>query len=164
VIILAILQTHYAKKIKSEALHADSAHYKADIAMNTAVILCFLASSKLHWIDSLAGGGIVLYFVTIAIMIGKKSLDCLLDRSLPASTNTQISEIVTEAVKDIGAAQFSVVTRHLGRGEFILVKVTYDQDTTTQNISMQQERMEANIHEHFPRSYVVVSNIFKEKH
>jgi cation diffusion facilitator family transporter len=160
VIILAIIQTHYAKKIKSEALHADSAHYKADIAMNTAVILCFLASNKLHWIDTLAGGGIVLYFLTIAIMIGKKSIDCLLDRSLPLSINSKISEIVNE----VGVTQFSVMTRHLGRGEFILVKVMYDQNTPTQNISVQQKRVEANIHEHFPRSYVVVSNTFEEKH
>ncbi|MDR0633338.1 MAG: cation diffusion facilitator family transporter [Holosporales bacterium] len=159
VVLLAVIQTHYAKKIKSAALRADSAHYKADIAMNAAVILCFLASSKLHWLDSLVGIGIVVYFFVIAIMIGKRSLDCLLDRSLPIETNSKISEIVDNA----GVTQFSVVTRHLGRGEFILVKVTHKQNASTANISAQQKRVESDIHKQFPRSYVVVSNIFEER-
>ncbi|MDR3285736.1 MAG: cation diffusion facilitator family transporter [Holosporales bacterium] len=121
-IAMAFIQTYYSKKIKSHALKADSAHYKADIAMNITVIVCFFTSKELPWVDATIGLGIAIYFLIIAFFVGKAALSSLLDKSLPNNIKQKIYEIIANT----GITDTFIMTKSIGRNEFILVNILYN--------------------------------------
>jgi ferrous-iron efflux pump FieF len=157
---LMFIQSHVSKKTQSLALKADAAHYKTDVAINVVVLIGFLLSTNLSWMDITIGCVIVVYLFITAYTIGLSAVNVLLDRSLDAGIVQQIKDIVTASGEKI----FSLKTHSLGRGEFILIELAESKDNTNKqgsntDLSLKDrlKNIEQLIHNKFEKSFVVVT-------
>jgi cation diffusion facilitator family transporter len=157
IICVACAQGFYAKKMKSSALLADAAHYKADVVTNFMIIVGFLTSQKIRWLDATIGISISIYFLMIAFSVGKRALNTLLDKALPAEVIRKVEELVISCGI---APPISIATKHLGRSEFFLVQRLFSKSESTEDFANKQKIVEAVIHEAFPTAYVIIKPNF----
>ena len=82
-----------AKKHKSQALEADALHFSTDVWSSLVVLAgLILANFGILAADSIAALIVALIVITIAVRLGKRSVDVLLDRA-PENAAELISKI-----------------------------------------------------------------------
>lgn len=93
---LVTYQKLVIKKSKSLAIEADSAHYAGDIGIHMGVIIAILAEVYLGWTwaDPAIAIVITLWLAKLALGIGKKAIDMLMDRELPEDEREIIKTII----------------------------------------------------------------------
>lgn len=93
---LLAYQRHVVARTGSQAIAADSLHYRSDLATNLAVVLSLLVAGPfgLWWLDIATGVAIAFWLVRGAAQIGRRAIDTLMDRELPDSERASIAAAV----------------------------------------------------------------------
>lgn len=113
-----------ARKYNSQALEADALHFSTDI-LSSSVVLIGLVGALLgfHFLDSIAALIVAFIVLVIALKLGKKAVDVLIDRS-----PSDVAEKIIEISKDIPEITNVHDLRVRSAGAFILVEMNIHVD------------------------------------
>jgi len=164
VLLLAILltigllafQRFVVARTDSIAISADSMHYRADLFTNLAVILAMLLVEATGWavIDPLFGLGIVGLLLYSATGVGRRALDMLMDRELPAETRSRIRKLALGHPKAHDVHDLR--TRRAGSDVFIELHLELDGDLDLEQAHAITHEVEARIRAAFPEADILV--------
>ena len=123
---LIVYQRRVVSQTHSVAVHADAAHYLADLVTNIGVVVALLLTVLLDWhlADPVIAIGVAAIMLYTALGVGRTSLDQLMDRELPDTERARIKRIVLahDAVKSL----HDLKTRAAGLTNFIQVHIEMD--------------------------------------
>jgi ferrous-iron efflux pump FieF len=97
-LILVAFQQWVAKVTMSQAILADSLHYRVDIMTNSSIIisLAVIHFWKIYWIDSAIAVAISVYLLYNAYDLGRDAVRLLLDKELSNEIRDSIFQIVAK--------------------------------------------------------------------
>lgn len=122
---LVLLQKRALEKTNSTVVEADSLHYKADLFLNSAVLLALvLAQYGWWWADGVFAVLIAIFIGQQAIDLGYRSIQSLLDRELDSDTREQIKTLALEDKRVMGLHDLR--TRQSGKTTFIQMHLELD--------------------------------------
>lgn len=154
-IVLVSFQSYVIKLTGSQAVKADSLHYRSDVLLNSAVLLALVLSSQgfsnADAIFAILLGGYILWS---ALQIGYDAIQTLLDRQLPDEECQQISDIccAVEGVRGI----HDLKTRISGPMRFIQLHLELDDDLPLVKAHALADLAEMQLKEHFPISDILI--------
>jgi ferrous-iron efflux pump FieF len=155
-LLLVMFQRHVVQVTGSQAINADSVHYRADLLTNLSVLISLMLSVRLGWlwIDPAMGAGIALYLGWHAFGIGRDAVHVLMDHELPPETRTRIKEIVLAhpEVRDL----HDLRTRESGSTQFIELHVEVDGEMTVAAAHDVTDAIEAELFAAFPAAEVIL--------
>ena len=101
---LLVLQHRVVKATGSNAVHADSLHYRSDLLLNGSILVALvLASFGWPQLDAWFGLGIAGYILWSAIQIARQSFSVLMDEELPADVSQNMLELACSVPGVLGA-------------------------------------------------------------
>ncbi|MCX5786575.1 MAG: cation-efflux pump [Elusimicrobia bacterium] len=151
---------HTAEKWGSQALEADALHFESDIWSSYVVLAglgCVLAANRfnLPWMvkaDSIAALGVAIIVVHACWVLGKKSVDDLID-AIPGG----LREKVASAARVAGVAEvLKTRVRRSGPEIFADVTLSVQHGTTFEKSHHIADMAEASVKEAIPQADVVV--------
>ena len=154
-IVLVSFQSYVIKLTGSQAVKADSLHYRSDVLLNSAVLLALVLSSQgfsnADAIFAILLGGYILWS---ALQIGYDAIQTLLDRQLPDEECQQISDIccAVEGVRGI----HDLKTRISGPMRFIQLHLELDDDLPLVKAHELADLAEMQLKVHFPISDILI--------
>ena len=155
-IVLVLYQRYVIRKSRSIAIRADSLHYVGDILVNLAIIAALALSIYLDWYiaDPLFALGVAGYVLYNAWEIVKVSMDQLMDRELPDADRDRITEIARAHphVRNLHELR----TRSSGLTTFIQMHIEMDPEITLVRAHEISDEVEAELHEAFPNSEIII--------
>ncbi|HYJ47970.1 MAG TPA: cation diffusion facilitator family transporter, partial [Pyrinomonadaceae bacterium] len=147
-----------ASETESPALHADAFHYVTDIYTNTGALLALVivGLTPFKIADPIISIGIAFYILWSAVMVGRESVDILMDRRLPLPVHEQVAEIISR-YKDQGVLGFhDLKTRRSGSQKFIDVHLEVERDMRLQEAHDVSVRVLRAIEAEIPRTRVQI--------
>ncbi|MBP5101288.1 cation diffusion facilitator family transporter [Pseudomonas protegens] len=103
-IALLLLQHRVIRATGSNAVRADSLHYRSDLMLNGSILLALvLAAFGLHQVDAWFGLGIAVYILWSAIQIARESFSVLMDQELPPDVSQHMLELACSVPGVLGA-------------------------------------------------------------
>ncbi|EPJ95084.1 MULTISPECIES: cation diffusion facilitator family transporter [Pseudomonas] len=101
---LLALQHRVVKATGSNAVRADSLHYRSDLMLNGSILLALvLASVGFPQLDAWFGLGIAVYILWSAIQIGRESFAVLMDQELPSDVSENMLALACGVPGVLGA-------------------------------------------------------------
>lgn len=101
---LLMLQHRVIKATGSNAVRADSLHYRSDLMLNGSILLALvLASVGFPQLDAWFGLGIAVYILWSAIQIGRESFAVLMDQELPSDISENMLSLACAVPGVLGA-------------------------------------------------------------
>lgn len=101
---LLMLQHRAIKATGSNAVRADSLHYRSDLMLNGSILLALvLASVGFPQLDAWFGLGIAVYILWSAIQIGRESFAVLMDQELPSDISENMLSLACAVPGVLGA-------------------------------------------------------------
>ena len=101
---LLVLQHRVIKATGSNAVRADSLHYRSDLMLNGSILLALvLASVGFPQLDAWFGLGIAVYILWSAIQIGRESFAVLMDQELPSDISENMLSLACAVPGVLGA-------------------------------------------------------------
>lgn len=101
---LLVLQHRVVKATGSNAVRADSLHYRSDLLLNGSILMALvLASFGWPQLDAWFGLGIAGYILWSAIQIARQSFSVLMDEELPADVSQNMLELACSVPGVLGA-------------------------------------------------------------
>ena len=101
---LLVLQHRVVKATGSNAVRADSLHYRSDLLLNGSILVALvLASFGWPQLDAWFGLGIAGYILWSAIQIARQSFSVLMDEELPADVSQNMLELACSVPGVLGA-------------------------------------------------------------
>jgi cation diffusion facilitator family transporter len=150
-----------ARKYNSQALEADALHFSTDIWSSAVVLLgLILAQFGLFFADSVAALAVALIVLGVSWRLGKRATDVLLDRS-PAPLVAKLESVLNQAQGILRYHDLKVRTS--GAENFIEVTIHVQPGLTLEKAHAISHRVEKQINNAVPRSYVHV-HIEPDKH
>ncbi|HKR02122.1 MAG TPA: cation diffusion facilitator family transporter [Pyrinomonadaceae bacterium] len=153
---LVIRLRRVARETESPALQADAMHYVTDIYSNSSALLALVIVSLTPWqvADPLISTLIGIYILWSAAMVGKESIDALMDRRLPLKVDNQIAEVVRR-YRDQGVHGFhDLRTRRSGSQKFIDLHLEVERNMRLQEAHDLTVRVLRAIEAEIPRARV----------
>lgn len=155
---LALLayQRHVVKQTGSQAIAADSLHYRSDLATNLAVALSLLLSGPLAlwWLDAVTGVAIAVWLATGATRIGRQAIDTLMDRELPDEVRARIAASVRQEPQVVDLHDLR--TRRSGDTIFIEMHVELPAGMSVRDAHMVCENIERRLQELLPGAEITL--------
>jgi len=154
-LILVSFQSYVIKLTGSQAVKADSLHYRSDLLLNAAVLLALVLSSQgfanADAIFAILLGGYILWSV---LQIGYDAIQTLLDRQLPEEECQQISDIccAVDGVRGI----HDLKTRISGPMRFIQLHLELDDDLPLVKAHELADLAEMQLKAQFPISDILI--------
>ena len=101
---LLALQHRVVKATGSNAVHADSLHYRSDLLLNGSILVALVMAS-FGWpqLDAWFGLGIAAYILWSAVQIARQSFSVLMDEELPADVSQNMLELACSVPGVLGA-------------------------------------------------------------
>ena len=101
---LLVLQHRVVKATGSNAVRADSLHYRSDLLLNGSILVA-LVLARFGWpqLDAWFGLGIAGYILWSAIQIARQSFSVLMDEELPADVSQNMLELACSVPGVLGA-------------------------------------------------------------
>jgi len=154
--LLVAYQRYVIKRTRSLAIAADSLHYLGDLYTNLGVLASLNITAYFGWIrfDALVGAGIALYILYTSWVIGRKSLDVLMDRELPDTARHQIIEIALAHPKVWGIHDLR--TRSAGLQDFIQMHLDMDEQLSLLEAHEVANDVELAISKAFPHAEIII--------
>jgi ferrous-iron efflux pump FieF len=155
-IALVIRLKRVARETESPALHADAMHYVTDIYSNASALLALVIVGLTPWqiADPLISTLIAIYILWSAAMVGRESIDALMDRRLPLKVNEQVAEVVNR-YRDEGVLGFhDLRSRRSGSQKFIDLHLEVERDMRLQEAHDVTVRVLRAIEAEIPRARV----------
>lgn len=147
-----------ARETESPALQADAAHYLTDIFTNLGALLALVIVGLTPWqiADPAISIAIAFYILWSAILVGRESIDVLMDRRLPLDVDEQIA-VVVSSYRDQGVLGFhDLRTRRSGSQKFIDLHLEVARDMSLQDAHDISVRVLRAIEAEIPRARVQI--------
>ena len=153
---LVLFQHHVVKRSGSIAISADKAHYATDLVSNVAVGVAIFLSGTFDqpMIDAGMAAVVALYLVRGAWLVGRDSLDVLMDRELPEADRSRIADIARADpdVRDV----HDLKTRSAGLTKFIQLHIELDPALPLLGAHEIGDRVEAELQRAFPDAEIIL--------
>ena len=152
---LVLFQRRVVARTGSVAVAADSLHYVGDVLLNGAVIAALALTAWLHLplLDPLFAIAIAGWILRSAWLIGRSSLDLLMDRELPDAERERILAIA-RAHPDVRGVH-DLRTRSAGTQVFIQLHLDLDATMTLGRAHAIADEVEHRILAAFPHAEVI---------
>ena len=153
---LMMFQTYVVRRTRSLAVTADRAHYTTDFVTNIAVGFGIVAAIRLNepLIDLAVALGVAIYLVTGAWVIGRTSIDVLMDHELPEEDRRRILDIVHHQPGVRSAHDLR--TRSAGLTKFIQLPVVLHPNMSLGRAHIMGDSIQAAIQEAFPQAEIIL--------
>ena len=101
---LLTLQHRVVKATGSNAVHADSLHYRSDLLLNGSILVALVMAS-FGWpqLDAWFGLGIAAYILWSAVQIARQSFSVLMDKELPTEVSERMLALACSVPGVLGA-------------------------------------------------------------
>lgn len=155
-LLLVAFQRHVIKQTGSQAISADSLHYRADLFTNLAIVASLLLTQRLGllWLDPAMGAMIAIYLGWNAYLIIQSAVHVLMDHELPPATRQRIKDIVL-AHPEVQSLH-DLRTREAGSTQFIELHVEVDGGMTVRAAHDVTDAIEAELFAAFPTAEVIL--------
>ena len=155
-IILVCFQHMVAKKTNSQAIIADSLHYKVDILTNLSIIVSLIAVRffGITQVDTLTAVLIAIYLLWNAFALGKDAVGLLLDRELDEKIREDVLNII--ASHSIKPKAHDLRTRDLGAGYMFEFHLELDGQLDLHTAHKYTDEVEALITKKYPDAQVII--------
>ncbi len=153
---LLAFQRRVVRLSGSQAIAADSLHYRSDLLTNLAILAGLLAAERLGWLwlDPLLGVGVALYLLAAVAGVGRRAIDELMDVELPRREREAIRGIVL-ARPDV-AGLHDLRTRRSGRTVFIEMHLELDPEMTVRAAHAITEEIERALRARYPEAEIAI--------
>lgn len=152
---LLILQHRVIRETGSNAVRADSLHYRSDLLLNGSILLALMLA-RFGWpqLDALFGLGIALYILWSAVQIARESTAILMDQELPADIGERMLELVC-AIPGVKGAH-DLRTRVSGNRWFVQLHLELSGELKLHDAHELCVQASAAIRQRYPRADVMV--------
>ena len=152
---LLILQHRVIRATGSNAVRADSLHYRSDLLLNGSILIALvLAGFGWHQLDAWFGLGIAVYILWSAIQIARESFTVLMDEELPTDVSQHMLELACGVPGVLGAHDLR--TRVSGNQWFVQLHLELPGELTLSVAHGISDQAAAAIHSAYPRAEVLV--------
>ena len=152
---LLMLQHRVIKATGSNAVRADSLHYRSDLLLNGSILLALiLAGFGWHQVDAWFGLGIAVYILWSAVQIARESFAVLMDEELPPDVSQHMLELACSVPGVLGAHDLR--TRISGNQWFVQLHLELPGELTLSVAHGISDQAAAAIHSAYPRAEVLV--------
>lgn len=152
---LLTLQHRVIRETGSNAVRADSLHYRSDMLLNGSILLALvLASFGWHQLDPWFGLGIAGYIFWSAIQIARQSFAVLMDEELPPDVSQHMLELACSVPGVLGAHDLR--TRISGNHWFVQLHLELPGELTLLVAHGISDQAADAIHAAYPRTEVLV--------
>ena len=153
----AVVLLHAGKKHHSITLEADAHHLMTDVWTSAGVLIGIGAVYATGWLilDPLIAIAVAVNIVWTGFQLLRRSVDGLMDMSLPTDELAIIHEIIGRYVTQQGIAYSSLKTRQAGSHKFISVHILVPANWTVQRGHDLLDLLEADIEKTLYGSHVL---------
>ncbi|NBF09391.1 cation diffusion facilitator family transporter [Pseudomonas sp. Fl4BN1] len=152
---LLTLQHRVIRITGSNAVRADSLHYRSDMLLNGSILLALvLAAFGWHQVDAWFGLGIAVYILWSAIQIARESFSVLMDEELPVDVSQHMLELACSVPGVLGAHDLR--TRISGSHWFVQLHLELPGDLTLSVAHSISDQAADAIHQAYPQAEVLV--------
>ena len=151
---LLMLQHRVVRETGSNAVRADSLHYRSDLLNGSILLALVLAAMGLHQVDAWFGLGIAAYILWSAIHIARESFAVLMDEELPPDVSQHMLELARGVPGVLGAHDLR--TRVSGNHWFVQLHLELPGDLTLSVAHDISDQAADAIHAAYPRAEVLV--------
>ena len=152
---LLVLQHRVIKQTGSNAVRADSLHYRSDMLLNGSILIALvLAGFGFEQLDAWFGLGIAGYILWSAIQIARESFSVLMDEELPADVSQHMLELACSVPGVLGAHDLR--TRISGNHWFVQLHLELPGELTLSVAHGISDQAADAIHQAYPRAEVLV--------
>ncbi|EJM07051.1 MULTISPECIES: cation diffusion facilitator family transporter [unclassified Pseudomonas] len=152
---LLMLQHRVIKQTGSNAVRADSLHYRSDLLLNGSILVALmLAGFGWHQLDAWFGLGIAAYILWSAIQIARESFSVLMDEELPTDVSQHMLELACSVPGVLGAHDLR--TRISGNHWFVQLHLELPGELTLSVAHGISDQAADAIHKAYPRAEVLV--------
>jgi len=152
---LLMLQHRVIKQTGSNAVRADSLHYRSDMLLNGSILLALiLAGFGFEQLDAWFGLGIAAYILWSAIQIARESFSVLMDEELPSDVSQHMLELACSVPGVLGAHDLR--TRISGNHWFVQLHLELPGELTLSVAHGISDQAADAIHKAYPRAEVLV--------
>lgn len=152
---LLMLQHRVIKQTGSNAVRADSLHYRSDLLLNGSILIALvLAGVGFEQLDAWFGLGIAAYILWSAIQIARESFSVLMDEELPADVSQHMLELACGVPGVLGAHDLR--TRISGNHWFVQLHLELPGELTLSVAHGISDQAADAIHKAYPRAEVLV--------
>lgn len=152
---LLMLQHRVIKQTGSNAVRADSLHYRSDLLLNGSILVALvLAGFGWQQLDAWFGLGIAAYILWSAIQIARESFSVLMDEELPTDVSQHMLELACSVQGVLGAHDLR--TRISGNHWFVQLHLELPGELTLSVAHGISDQAADAIHKAYPRAEVLV--------
>ncbi|MBJ2266076.1 cation diffusion facilitator family transporter [Pseudomonas sp. MF6772] len=152
---LLAVQHRVIRETGSNAVRADSLHYRSDLLLNGSILLALvLAAFGWHHVDAWFGLAIALYILWSAIQIARESFAVLMDEELPADVSQHMLELACSVPGVLGAHDLR--TRISGNHWFVQLHLELPGELSLSVAHGISDQAADAIHQAYPRAEVLV--------
>ncbi|QXI17175.1 cation diffusion facilitator family transporter [Pseudomonas hamedanensis] len=152
---LLMLQHRVIKQTGSNAVRADSLHYRSDMLLNGSILIALvLAGFGFAQLDAWFGLGIAAYILWSAVQIARESFSVLMDEELPADVSQHMLELACSVPGVLGAHDLR--TRISGNHWFVQLHLELPGELTLSVAHGISDQAAAAIHTSYPKAEVLV--------
>ncbi|WP_339451605.1 cation diffusion facilitator family transporter [Pseudomonas sp. EA_5y_Pfl2_R50] len=152
---LLVLQHRVIKQTGSNAVRADSLHYRSDMLLNGSILIALIfAGFGFDQLDAWFGLGIAAYILWSAIQIARESFSVLMDEELPADVSQHMLELACSVPGVLGAHDLR--TRISGNHWFVQLHLELPGELTLSVAHGISDQAADAIHKAYPRAEVLV--------
>ena len=152
---LLMLQHRVIKQTGSNAVRADSLHYRSDLLLNGCILIALvLAGMGFAQLDAWFGLGIAAYIFWSAIQIARESFSVLMDEELPTDVSQHMLELACSVPGVLGAHDLR--TRISGNHWFVQLHLELPGELTLSVAHGISDQAAAAIHKSYPKAEVLV--------
>ena len=152
---LLMLQHRVVKATGSNAVRADSLHYRSDLLLNGSILVALvLASVGFPQLDAWFGLGIACYILWSAIKIARESFAVLMDEELPSDVSENMLALACAVPGVLGAHDLR--TRISGNVWFVQLHLELPGELSLSQAHTISDLAAAAIEKAYPRAEVLV--------
>lgn len=152
---LLVLQHRVIKQTGSNAVRADSLHYRSDMLLNGSILIALiLAGFGFDQLDAWFGLGIAAYILWSAIQIARESFSVLMDEELPTDVSQHMLELACSVPGVLGAHDLR--TRISGNHWFVQLHLELPGELPLSVAHGISDQAADAIHNAYPRAEVLV--------
>ena len=152
---LLALQHRVIRATGSNAVRADSLHYRSDLLLNGSILVALvLAGLGWYQLDAWFGLGIAVYILWSAIQIARESFAVLMDEELPPDVSQRMLELACAVPGVLGAHDLR--TRVSGNHWFVQLHLELPGELTLSVAHGISDQAADAIHRAYPKAEVLV--------
>ncbi|MCI0995761.1 cation diffusion facilitator family transporter [Pseudomonas corrugata] len=152
---LLALQHRVIRATGSNAVRADSLHYRSDLLLNGSILVALLlAGFGWYQLDAWFGLGIAVYILWSAIQIARESFAVLMDEELPPNVSQHMLELACAVPGVLGAHDLR--TRISGNHWFVQLHLELPGELTLSVAHGLSDQAADAIHRAYPKAEVLV--------